>query len=410
MARFRRRAGEPRGASREHQLTIFERLDELTRRAEPADAATPAFKVFCVVLALMALGLVLQASHAATVGEPREFTGELREQTLFRLLGLGALLLGYRLGPQGLRHLLPALAVLAAVLLVCVWIPPLASPENGAHRWIRLWPSQRTIQPSELARVVMVMWAADRCVRLGVRVTDARRGLLPLLATGLFFVALIGLETDLGAALVFLACFLSVTWVGGARLVHAAGSLAGVGGVALLLAASSLQYIRGRFAVFMGAAENTQVQQAKAALASGGLWGVGLGQGTARTSGIPYQDSDYVFALVGEELGLVGMIVTIGLLVAFVWFSLRLVLGVRDRYRALAAFGLLLSVGVQAMIHLQVVTGLAPPKGMTLPFLSDGGTSLLVSSLAVGLALGAARPAREERAVGLPRGVSYSRP
>lgn len=397
MARFRRRAGEPRRGPQEHQTTIFERLDGLARRAEPENAETPAFKLFCVVLALMALGLVLQASHAATVGAPAEFVRELREQTLFRLLGLGALYLGYRLGPQGLRHLLPALAVLSMVLLVCVWVPPFAAPENGAHRWIRLLPLQRTIQPSELARVVMVMWAADRCVRLGVRVTDVRRGLLPLLATGLFFVALIGLETDLGAALVFLGCFLSVTWVGGARLLHAAGSLAGVGGAAVLLAASSLQYIRGRFAVFLGTVQNTQVQQAEQALASGGLWGTGLGQGTARISGIPYQDSDYVFALVGEELGLVGMIVTIGLLVAFVWFSLRLVLGVRDRYRALAAFGLLLSVGVQAMIHLQVVTGLAPPKGMTLPFLSDGGTSLLVSSLAVGLALGAARPARAER-------------
>lgn len=410
MARFRRRAGEPRLGPPERQWTIFERLEEVTRRAQPSNTETPARKLFCVVLGLMALGLVLQASHAATVGVPAEFTAELREQSLYRLLGLGALFVGYRLGPQGLRHLLPALAALAAVLLVCVWLPPLASPENGAHRWIRLWPSQRTIQPSELARVVMVMWAADRCVRLGIRVTDVRRGLLPLLGVGLFFVALIGLETDIGAALVFLGCFLSVTWVGGARLMHAAGSLAGAGGVAVLLAASSLQYIRGRFAVFLGAVENTQVQQAEHALASGGLWGVGLGQGTARISGIPYQDSDYVFALVGEELGLVGMIVTIGLLVAFVWFSLRLVLGVRDRYQALAAFGLLLSVGVQAMIHLQVVTGLAPPKGMTLPFLSDGGTSLLVSSLAVGLALGAARPARAERGAPLLRGASLVRP
>src|SRR5690606_18113051 len=96
----------------------------------------------------------------------------------------------------------------------------------------------------------------------------------------------------------------------------------------------------------------------------------------------------------GEELGLFGLLLVLGLFLAFVWYSLRLGLAVRDRYRALAAFGLLLSVCLQAMVHVQVVTRLAPPKGMTLPFLSDGGTSLVVSSLAVGLALGAARAPR----------------
>ena len=111
----------------------------------------------------------------------------------------------------------------------------------------------------------------------------------------------------------------------------------------------------------------------------------------SRNDGVPYLESDYVFGLVGEELGLLGMWLVLALLVAFLWFSLRLVLSVPDRYQALAAFGLLVSVGLQAMLHVQVVAGLAPPKGMTLPFVSDGGTSLIVSSLAVGLALGAAR-------------------
>ena len=116
----------------------------------------------------------------------------------------------------------------------------------------------------------------------------------------------------------------------------------------------------------------------------------------SRNAGVPYLESDYVFALVGEELGLVGMLLVLGLLVAFLWFGLRLVLSVRDRYEALVSFGLLVSVALQAMLHVQVVAGLAPPKGMTLPFISDGGTSLIVSSLAVGLALGAARRSSQE--------------
>jgi cell division protein FtsW len=126
-------------------------------------------------------------------------------------------------------------------------------------------------------------------------------------------------------------------------------------------------------------------------MSKGGALGEGLTLGVSRNAGVPYLESDCVFGLVGEELGLVGMLVVIGLLLAFLWYASRLVLSVKNRYEALVSFGLLVSVALQAMLHVQVVAGLAPPKGMTLPFISDGGTSLLVSSLAVGLALGAAR-------------------
>ena len=115
---------------------------------------------------------------------------------------------------------------------------------------------------------------------------------------------------------------------------------------------------------------------------------VPTGLGDARNQGVPYLDSDLVFAQVGEELGVLGLVLLVGLYLAFAWYSLRLVLSIPDRYEALAAFGLLLCTALQAMLHMQIVSGLAPPKGMTLPFLSDGGTSLLVSCLAVGLALG----------------------
>ncbi len=396
MARFRSSAAAADAAlPRERQLTLFERLDALARRTAPADPSGPAVKLLCIVLALMALGLVLQASHAATISGPAHFAGEIQQQAKFRVLGLGVLLAAYWIGPAGLRRHLPALAVLAAILLLMVWIPPFAKPENGSFRWIRVPGLGLSFQPSELARILLMLWAADRCVRLGPRVREARRGLFPMLAVGLFFVALIGLETDIGGALIFVACFASVLWVGGVRPYQAAGALTVVGLGGLLLGAGHLGYVKRRIAVFLGEGKNEQVDQALGALGSGDWFGVGLGGGLYRNEAMPYQDSDYVFALVGEELGLVGQVLVLGLLIAFAWCALRLVLAVRDRYLALSAFGLLLSVCLQAMVHVQVVTGLAPPKGMTLPFLSDGGTSLVVSSLAVGLALGAARPRRE---------------
>jgi cell division protein FtsW len=246
-------------------------------------------------------------------------------------------------------------------------------------------------QPSELARVVMILWIADRCMRLGARVRDVRAGMLPMLGTGLSVCLLILVEPDLGGAMLFLICFVATMWVGGARPVHVAGSLVGFGGAALLVAFSFLSYVRHRIEMWFGEVSNHQVDRTAAAIASGDWWGVGFGQGLYRNARVPYLESDYVFALIGEELGLAGLVVVLGLFAAFAWYALKLVLSIRDRYQALCAFGLLLSVGLQAMLHVQVVTRLAPPKGMTLPFVSHGGTALIVSSLAVGLALGAAR-------------------
>jgi cell division protein FtsW len=392
MARFRKQNGLAGGEVAEHQTTIFDRLDAFARLAEAPDAMRPAVKVFCVVLAMMGFGLLLQASHAATtITDPGAFRGEVLHQASFRVAAILALLVGFRIGPSGLRPLLPLLVVLCTLMLIGCYIPGINDPRNGSRRWIQVPLIGISIQPSELTRIVLVVWVADRCLRLQDRLKDLRQGVLPILSLGFFFFALIGFETDLGGALVFLTVFLSTWFVGGARLAHFTGSIASLGGAALLLAISSVEYIRNRMDVWFGASKNAQVEDSLRALGSGEYFGVGMAQGEFRNVGLPYQNSDYVYSLVGEEFGLLGILLTTGLVLAFVWFSLRLVLSIKDRFSALAAFGLLLSVGLQAMIHMQVVTELAPPKGMTLPFISHGGTSLIVSALAVGLALGAAR-------------------
>jgi cell division protein FtsW len=246
-----------------------------------------------------------------------------------------------------------------------------------------------------VARVVAILWVARRCAQLGPRVQDGVRGYLPLLGFGLLFFLLILGEPDLGGALLFLLCYGCTMWMGGARPAHVATSVAVVGSLALVGAAGAFNHVRERLSVWFGERTNEQVSRATEAIASGDLFGVGLGQGGFRNQSLQYMQTDFALSLVGEELGFVGVLVVLGLLFAFGWFSLRLVLSVRDRYAALAAFGLLVSVAFQAMLHVQVVTGLAPPKGMTLPFISDGGSALVASCLAVGLALGAARPAGE---------------
>lgn len=376
----------------EHQVTIFERLDTLARRAEEEDPTRPASAIFCTVLALMGIGLLMQISHAATTTTPAGLVEAIREHALFRLGGVALMFLAYKIGPLRLRRHIPALTVLAGLALIACFLPVIGSNLNGASRWIKL--PGFTIQPSELARIAVVLWVADRCMRLGHEVRDMRKGVLPILALGLTFFFLILIETDVGGAMLLLICLACTMWVGGARPVHVAGSLVGVGGGALLFALSSLSYVRSRVEMWLGSVQNSQVLSTLDAMSSGDLFGMGLAGGVHRNAGVPYLESDYVFALIGEELGLVGMLVVLGLWISFVWFALKLSLSIRDRFCALTAFGLLIAVGCQAMLHVQVVTGLAPPKGMPLPFISDGGTSLLASALAVGLALGAAKDSK----------------
>lgn len=383
-----------RAAAVPGQLTIGGFLDSLARRAEVQDPMRPATRLFLVVLALSGLGLLVQTSHAATTLSPRAFAHELRQQVAFRAAGLALLLFAYRVGPHGLRRVVPHLVVASFVLLVLVFVEPFAAMRNGAHRWVELFGFG--FQPSELARIALVLWVADRCVCLGHLVHDVRRGVLPMLALALAMFLLVLIETDLGGSMLLLICALSTMWVGGARLLPVGAALVTVGGGAIVAAGTFVPYMRERLGMWLGQVQNEQVARTLDALSSGGWAGTGLAHGGFRNAGVPHLESDYVFALVGEELGQIGTWLVLALFAAYLWFALRLVLSLRERYAALVSFGLLVSVGLQAMVHVQVVSGLAPPKGMTLPFLSDGGTSLIVSSLAVGLALGAARRNKKE--------------
>ena len=384
-------AGE---AHQEHQTTIFERLDSLARRAEVRDPRGPAVALFCVTLALAAFGLLVQASHAATTVSPEGFRAELVSQTWFRVVGLAVLLVAARIGPAGLRRYVPALTVVMAILLVLVFVPPFGMEKNGSNRWLSLRAfgvPGISFQPSELARIVVVMWIADRCGaagpagarRLARRDAHARPGAGVLLAGG-------GGDrpgrSDPAPA-VRLRDHVGRRSSPDPRVRHLHHHLrngADHGVPADPLRAAAHRDVLRLPVEPAGGRQHRRHGQRRSLR-------IGYTHGVFRNRGVPYLDSDFVFAQVGEEFGLFGMLLLIGLLCAFLWFGLRLVLSLRDRYEALACFGLLVSTALQAMLHVQIVAGLAPPKGMTLPFVSDGGTSLVVSCLAVGLAIGAAR-------------------
>lgn len=389
-----------RPARRERQLTFVEYAHALTERARQLDPSGPATALLCIVLALSAIGMVVQASHAATTLSQAQFYAELSSQAWFRFAGVATLLVAARISPAGLRPFLPALWALMIVLLVLVFVPPLGKAINNSNRWLEL--GGLSFQPSEVARLFVVMFIADRCVRLGERVWDIRRGVAPTLALGLLPAGLVLIETDLGAASLMLMAVFATLWVAGARTGHVFTPLLVFGPAMGIIAYVSLAYIRRRIEMFLGLTHNQQVADSFAAIAGGDFLGVGLGRGLARNQGVPYLESDFVFAQIGEEFGLAGMLLVLALWGAFLWNGLKLVLAIKDRFEALATFGLLFSTLLQATLHICVVAGLAPPKGMTLPFISHGGTSLIASSLAVGLAIGAARRSRNAQLTPAP--------
>lgn len=390
MARFRRRAGTAAAAATasETQLGLFERLEVVTR-PRSSDASPEARRLFYAVLGLLALGFLLQVSHASTTLPEALFRDHLARLAVMRGIALLLIVGLWQLGTERLKAVAPALAVLALLLLVAVFVPGLQHKINGSRRWVDLPLVPFNVQASDVARVFGIVWLARRCEDLGPRVEEGLRGYLPTLGMGLLFCALVFLEPDLGSTILLGATWGTVMWVAGFQQRHIATSAAALGSAALVAGATMFSHVRDRIDIFLGDATNDQVARSAEAFASGGLFGVGLGQGEYRLAGLQYQQTDFVFALVGEELGLFGALLVILAYGAILWSGLRIARTVESRFSALVALGLTVGVCLQALVHISVVTRLAPPKGMTLPFISDGNTSLLASSLAVGLILGA---------------------
>jgi cell division protein FtsW len=418
MARFRRRQGDALPDDHEVQLglwdTLTQRANSIARAVAAPDPARPAFVVLGSVLALFVVGFLLQASHAATTRGLGGYEVEIVEQARFRAAALVCLLMGLRLGPQVFRRIVPHLFAVTIFLLIAVWIPGLAAPQNGASRWVEIFGF--SLQPSEIARVVLVLWTADRCARMGEERMATWGTILPMVATGLLTCLLVFVEPDLGGSLILLTCFGLTLWVGGASAKRSIYPFLLVGLGVASVAYTANGYVRGRVDTFLMGANGGQVTDADSAILSGGWAGEGLGQGAARLGGFEgqqagfiHQESDFVFSLIGEELGLFGMWMVIGLYACIAWFGLRMVLAIPDRFRALSAFGLLLCVLMPALIHMMVAVDLAPTKGMTLPFLSHGGSSLIMSSLACGLALGAARATQTTGAASESRRIPMDR-
>jgi cell division protein FtsW len=357
-------------------------------------SSTPVLLVLTVaVLNVIGVVMVLSASSVSSLtdyGSPWYF---FLRQLLWTVVGIVAFVVGIRLDYRKLRKLVRPLLVVAAVLMVVVLIPGVGVNVAGSRRW--LGTGTFRFQPAELAKLALLLFSAELASRRARDAADWRQVLKPVLLVLGGFGVLVMLQPDLGSALVLCLVTAGVLVASGVRPAHlaAAGALAGAAVTALAFAEP---YRRARMLTFLHpftdrTDQGYQIAQSLIAIGSGGWTGVGLGASRAKWNFLPNAHTDFIFAIIAEELGLLG-----GLLV-LAMFGVFAVLGVRTAARAADRFGALLAVGItiwvvgQAVINIGAVCGLLPITGIPLPFISFGGTALVTTMFGVGVLASIAR-------------------
>jgi len=352
-----------------------------------------------VTLALVAFGLVMvysatSASAALHNGDPAYF---LKRQAGYALLGLVLLVAASRADYRLLRGLAPVLVVSSLALLLGVLVAGQAV--NGARRWISVGPA--VFQPSELAKLALAVWAASYLSRKRPPQTLKQLWRPVGLLTTVFCVLLLA-EPDLGTAIAILLMLAAMLLVAGTP-VRTLGAGLGIAAAVSMAAVWFEPYRRARLFSFIDPWRDAhgagyQTVQAIIGLGSGGIFGRGLGQSVAKLNFLPEAHTDMIFAIIGEELGLVGATALVAAYAAFAYAGFRIALTCRDPFGKRLAAGLTVLVCGQASINLAAVMGLAPLTGIPLPFVSYGGSSLVVALVSVGILLNIAGNAGAQRA------------
>jgi cell division protein FtsW len=347
-------------------------------------------------MCLLAFGVVMVFSASSTtslLGDSGDSAYYLKRTALFGIAGLLVMRILAVRGVAVVRALTPALLVVGFVLCVLVLMPGFGVEVNGAKRWIGAGMFQ--IQPSELLKVALILYGAHLLATRPRMLSGGIGRLAPFLLTVAAACALVVVEPDLGTAMVVCFASAALLLIAGARP-RDVGLLA-VGLVVMVALAVMIEpYRMQRLTGFIDpAADPTgsgfQVIQAKIAIGSGGIFGTGLGEGIQKAFYLPEAHTDMIAAVIGEELGFVGIAALVGLYGLFGYAGLQIARRARDRYGKLLATGLTSLVCAQAVINLCAVLGLAPLTGVPLPFVSYGNSSMLVLLAAVGLLLNIAR-------------------
>lgn len=344
-------------------------------------------------LLLIGLIMVFSATSVDSLQERGSVYASFSTQLVFAAIGLMAFWAALRMRPTLLRRVaLPAMLI-AVVLLILVLIPGIGKEYNQARRWFEIGPL--SMQPSELAKLAFVLWGADLLVRKRKLIDQWHHLLIPLVPAGILLAFLVLLQPNLGTAIVFVLILFALLWSVGApaRLFVTLGTAA-VGAVALMIVVEP--YRAARLTGFLDPfadPNGTTLQAANGlyALATGGWWGVGLGNSRMKWGLLPEQDSDFIFSIIGEELGFAGCLLVLALYGLLAFAGLRIAYRTNDQFIRLAAAAITVWLIGQALINVGYVVGLLPITGLPLPLISSGGTSLVLTMFAVGVLASFAR-------------------
>ncbi|MBM7586741.1 cell division protein FtsW [Bacillus pakistanensis] len=364
----------------------------------PAKKSTPDFILILITLSLLAIGLIMVYS-ASAVWADYKFEDTFyfaKRQLLFAGVGVIAMFFIMNIDYWTWRTWAKVLIIICFVLLVLVLIPGVGVLRNGSRSWIGV--GAFSIQPSEFMKLAMIAFLAKYLSEKQKFITSFNKGVLPSLLLVFTAFGMIMLQPDLGTGTVMVGTCIVMIFIAGARVSHfvALGLVGLVGFAGLVISAP---YRMKRITSFLDPWEDPlgsgfQMIQSLYAIGPGGLFGLGLGESRQKFFYLPEPQNDFIFAILAEELGFIGGSLVLLLFTLLLWRGVRIALGAPDLYGSFLAIGIVSMIAIQVMINVGVVTGLMPVTGITLPFLSYGGSSLTLMLLAVGVLLNISRYSR----------------
>ncbi|MBB3867984.1 stage V sporulation protein E [Geobacillus sp. NFOSA3] len=364
----------------------------------PRKKSTPDFLLIILTFSLLAIGLIMVYSASAIWAEYKFHDSFFfaKRQLLFASAGVIAMFFIMNIDYWTWRDWSKVLIIVCFLLLVLVLIPGVGMVRNGSRSWIGV--GAFSIQPSEFMKLAMIAFLAKYLSENQKNITSFKRGLLPALALVFFAFGMIMLQPDLGTGTVMVGTCIAMIFVAGARISHFIGlGILGLAGFAALVL--SAPYRIKRITSFLNPWEDPlgsgfQIIQSLYAIGPGGLFGLGLGQSRQKFFYLPEPQTDFIFAILAEELGFIGGSLVLLLFSLLLWRGVRIALGAPDLYGSFLAIGIISMVAIQVMINIGVVTGLMPVTGITLPFLSYGGSSLTLMLMAIGVLLNISKHAK----------------
>ena len=347
------------------------------------------------VLLLLAIGVVMIYSSSGVyalqvLGDSMYF---LKRQLMFLLIGIGMTLFVMSVDYRHIQPLAKPILLIAVGLLVLVLVPGLGKEISGAQRWFRLGPIN--FQPAEFAKLAVIIYVADFLTRKQKYITNFKKGFLPLILVMGFVCAFIVVQPDLGTTVSIAVIILIMMYVAGARISHLTFiGLAAVPVLVFLIATAP--YRLKRIIAFLDPWQDPQgigfqLTQAQIAFGSGGLFGVGLGKSQQKLFYLPAAHTDFILSIIGEEFGLVGCLVIVLLFTMFLWLGVQIVKRIADPFGYFLSIGVLVMIGLQAVVNIGVSIGALPTKGLPLPFISYGGSALIFHLISIGLLLNVSR-------------------